>query len=376
MAEEKQNQHDVTTWKESPILLVKGFLMGSADIVPGVSGGTLALITGIYDRLIYAISSFDAEAVRKLMKLKLKPVFEHIHWKFFLILLTGIFLAIFFFTRVVPLQVYMYTHPEIVYGLFFGLIVGSVFLLMTEVKQEERTVVNMLFLVAGAGIGFWIVNLVPEDTPQSFWFVMLSGSVAICAMVLPGISGSYILLILGKYDYILSLLGNIGTPETASAIYSLIPFVLGAAVGLILFSRLLSWLLRHYHTATLLVLIGFLIGTLYVIWPYQNRQYEEQVTTTEIVPVNSPLVDQLQEREEVPAGPEYKRMAGVQNGDIPIDERGVVIETVSRNLVSSTPYFPFYNWPEGDQNLNIAEGVAGILSGLIILFGVGYLRNR
>lgn len=375
MTEEKQKQHDVTTWKESPILMVKGFLMGSADIVPGVSGGTLALITGIYDRLIFAISSFDADAAGKLLKFRLKSVFEHVHWKFFLILLTGIFLAIFFFTRIVPLQVYMFTHPEIVYGLFFGLIVGSIVLLMTEVKQEERTVLNMLFLVAGAAIGFWVVNLVPEDTPQSFWFVMLSGSVAICAMVLPGISGSYILLILGKYDYILSLLGSLGTPETVDAIYGLVPFILGAAVGLILFSRLLSWLLRHFHTATLLVLIGFLIGSLYVIWPYQDREYDERVESTEVVPVDSEIVNQLQQRKEVPAGPEYKRMAGVQNGDMPVDERGVIVETVSRKLVSSKPYIPGYNWPEGEK-LNIWEGVAGISSGMVILFGVGYLRKR
>ena len=355
--------------------MVKGFLMGSADIVPGVSGGTLALITGIYDRLIFAISSFDADAAGKLLKLRLKSVFEHVHWKFFLILLTGIFLAIFFFTRIVPLQVYMFTHPEIVYGLFFGLIVGSIVLLMTEVKQEERTVLNMLFLVAGAAIGFWVVNLVPEDTPQSFWFVMLSGSVAICAMVLPGISGSYILLILGKYDYILSLLGSLGSSETVDAIYGLIPFILGAAVGLILFSRLLSWLLRHFHTATLLVLIGFLIGSLYVIWPYQDREYDERVESTEMVPVDSEIVNQLQQREEVPAGPEYKRMAGIQNGDTPVDERGVIIETVSRKLVSSKPYIPGYNWSEG-ENINIWEGVAGISSGMVILFGVGYLRKR
>ena len=376
MTEKRQKQKDVTTWKESPILILKGFLMGSADIVPGVSGGTLALITGIYDRLIFAVSSFDTEALRSALRLNLRNAAEQVHWKFFLILLTGIFSAILFFTKVVPLQVYMFTHPEIVYGLFFGLIVGSVFLLMSEVKKEERTVKNMLFLVAGILIGFWVVNLVPEDTPATFWYVFFSGSIAICAMILPGISGSYILLILGKYDYILSLLGNLGTAETVDAVLGLIPFGIGAVVGLVLFSRLLSWLLKHFHTATLLVLIGFLIGSLYVIWPYQDRVYEDHVKEVETVSVSAPVVQELREREEAPRQPEYKRLGEIVNPEALPDERVVEVEDVSRKMVSSEPYFPGFNWPERYPTYKIWHGVLGSGLGFVILILVAYLRNK
>lgn len=370
-------QQDVTSWKESPFLIIKGFLMGSADIVPGVSGGTMALITGIYDRLIFAIKSADWTAVKTALSFQFKKFFEHFHWKFFLLLFSGIFLAVIFFTRIVPLQIYMFTHPEIVYGLFFGLIVGSIYLLMAEVKRAERTPVNFLYLVAGALIGFWVVTLVPADTPESFWFVFLSGSVAICAMILPGISGSYLLLIFRKYDYILSQLGAIGTIDTVQALINLIPFVIGALVGIILFSRLLSWLLKNFHTATLMVLIGFLIGSLYVIWPYQDRTFEDHVRETEIVEMTAPIVEELQQRDSIPPGPEYKRLGEVENPDAMFDRlKRVEVETVSRKLVSSQPYFPVFNWPEEDGTIDLYGGLSGMAIGLSLIVGIAYLRKK
>lgn len=370
-------QHDVTSWKESPFLIIKGFLMGSADIVPGVSGGTMALITGIYDRLIFAIKSADWTAAKSALTFQFKKFFEHFHWKFFLLLFTGIFSAVVFFTRIVPLQVYMFTHPEIVYGLFFGLIVGSIVLLMSEVEKKERTPVNFLYVAAGALIGFWVVTLVPADTPESFWFVFLSGSVAICAMILPGISGSYLLLIFRKYDYILSLLGMIGTIDTVDAILNLIPFFLGALVGIILFSRVLSWLLKNFHTATLMVLIGFLIGSLYVIWPYQERTFEDHVRDTEIVAMTDPIVQELQERETIPSGPQYKRIGEIENPNATFDRlKRVEIETVSRKLVSSQPYFPGFNWPKEEKNIDRVGGISGMGVGLFLIIGIAWLRRK
>ncbi|MDZ7718140.1 MAG: DUF368 domain-containing protein [Balneolaceae bacterium] len=370
-------QKDETSWKESPFLIIKGFLMGSADIVPGVSGGTMALITGIYDRLIFAIKSADWTAVKTALTFQFRKFFEHFHWKFFLLLFSGIFLAVIFFTRIVPLQIYMFTHPEIVYGLFFGLIVGSIYLLMSEIEKRERTPLNFLYLVAGALIGFWVVTLVPADTPETFWFVFLSGSVAICAMILPGISGSYLLLIFRKYDYILSQLGTIGTIDTAQALLNLVPFFIGALVGIILFSRLLSWLLKSFHTATLMVLIGFLVGSLYVIWPYQDRTFEDHVRNTEIVEMTDPIVEELQQRESVPAAPEYKRLGEIENPDAMFDRlKRVEIETVKRKLISSQPYIPGYNWPKDDEAIDLYGGLAGMGIGLSLIFAISYLRKK
>lgn len=351
--------------------------MGSADIVPGVSGGTMALITGIYDRLIFAIQSADWTALKTALTFQFKKFFEHFHWKFFLLLFSGIFLAVIFFTRIVPLQIYMFTHPEIVYGLFFGLIVGSIVLLMSEIDKKERTPINFLYLIAGALIGFWIVTLVPADTPETFWFVFLSGSVAICAMILPGISGSYLLLIFRKYDYILTQLGTLGTIDTVQAIINLIPFIFGALFGIIIFSRILSWLLKHFHTATLMVLIGFLIGSLYVIWPYQDRTFEDHVRETEMVNMTDPIVEELQQRESIPQAPEYERLGEIENPNASFEGlKRVEIETVSRKLVSSQPYFPGLNWPEDDEKIDLYGGLAGIAVGLSLIFAIVLLRRK
>lgn len=374
MSKTDSENRDKTDWKESPYLIIKGFLMGSADIVPGVSGGTLALITGIYHRLIYAIKSVDSKVVKHLFKLRFNKVFEYFHWKFLLLLFSGIILAIIFFTRIVPLQVYMFTHPELVYGLFFGLILGSVFLLIAELDQKDRNIKALFPLLIGSAIGFWVVTLVPAETPVTFWYVFVSGAIAICAMILPGISGSYILLIFRKYDYVLSQLGAIGSAETVQALINLIPFVIGAATGLILFSRALSWLLNRYYSITLLILIGFLIGSLYVIWPYQDREYEDSVRSTEVLPQDHQLVTELKERAGVPNQPEYQRLGDEiesENG-----ERMIEVESVSRKLISSKPYFPTKENYETEREVNLTEGMVGIGLGFVLIIGIAILRKR
>lgn len=374
MSKTDSENRDKTDWKESPYLIIKGFLMGSADIVPGVSGGTLALITGIYHRLIYAIKSVDSKVVKHLFKLRFNKVFEYFHWKFLLLLFSGIILAIIFFTRIVPLQVYMFTHPELVYGLFFGLILGSVFLLIAELDQKDRNIKALFPLLIGSAIGFWVVTLVPAETPVTFWYVFVSGAIAICAMILPGISGSYILLIFRKYDYVLSQLGAIGSAETVQALINLMPFVIGAATGLILFSRALSWLLNRYYSITLLILIGFLIGSLYVIWPYQDREYEDSVRSTEVLPQDHQLVTELKERAGVPNQPEYQRLGDEiesENG-----ERMIEVESVSRKLISSKPYFPTKENYETEREVNLTEGMVGIGLGFVLIIGIAILRKR
>lgn len=367
-------ERDATSWKEYPFLLIKGFLMGSADIVPGVSGGTMALIVGIYTRLINAIKSFDTLFIKQFFTLKFKPALREVHWRFIVMLLSGIFCAILFFTKVVPLQVYMFTNPELVFGLFFGLIVGSVFVLAKAI--EGFNWVHLLMILLGTGIGFWVVTLVPAATPESPLFVFLSGSIAICAMILPGISGSYILLILRKYDFILSEIGKLGTPETGSALLALLPFVFGAVVGLALFSRILSWLLERYEAKTLAVLIGFLVGSLYMIWPYQDRTYEEIVTKQEVVAYSSPRAIELRENPQNKNRPEVKRLGAITNPDAgPGEQKKVEILTVKKKLIKSTPFVP-HATVEGAQTDHFWDGIWGILIGLAMVGGLDYLRTK
>jgi putative membrane protein len=365
---------DTTSWKEYPLLLVKGFLMGSADIVPGVSGGTMALIVGIYTRLINAIKSFDASFVKRFATLKFESALREVHWRFMVMLLSGMICAVLFFTKVVPLQIYMFTHPELVFGLFFGLIVGSIFVLAKEI--EGFSWIHVLMILVGTGIGFWVVTLVPTETPETSLFVFLSGSVAICAMILPGISGSYILLILRKYDFILSEIGKLGTAETAGALLNLLPFVLGAVVGLVLFSRILSWLLDRYEAKTLAVLIGFLIGSLYVIWPYQDRTYQEIVMNKNVVAYNSAQAVELRENPPSENRPEFKRLGEITNPDVGADQiKRVEIFTVKKKLIKSDPFVPYITVDDAGT-LHFRSGVWGIVIGLIMVVGLDYLRVK
>lgn len=347
--------------------------MGSADIVPGVSGGTMALIVGIYTRLINAIKSFDISFVNRLATLKFKEALREVHWRFMVMLFTGILCAIFFFTKVVPLQVYMFTNPELVYGLFFGLIVGSIFVLAKEI--EGFNWMHALMILVGTGIGFWVVTLVPTATPETPLYIFFSGSVAICAMILPGISGSYILLILRKYDYILTEIGKLGSPDTVAALLSLLPFVLGAVVGLVLFSRILSWLLDRYEAKTLAVLIGFLIGSLYVIWPYQDRTYQEIVTNQDVVAYNSARAAELRENPPDENRPEFQRLGEITAADEVGQDKEVEILTVKKKLIKSDPYVPYFTVNDAGTE-HFWSGIWGMVIGLIMVMGLDYLRVR
>jgi putative membrane protein len=244
---------------------LKGFCMGSADIIPGVSGGTMALILGIYERLLNAIRSFDRAWLDDLLNLRFRQAFARNDLAFLFPLLLGIVGAILFFTRVIPLPALIVTHPELIYGLFFGLIVASIVILMGEVDRYGAS--EIVTTLAGALAGFAIVTLVPVETPTALWFIFLCGFVAISAMLLPGISGSFILLILGKYAYIIDALGAFNFPV-------IFTFGGGVLVGLVVFARAIGWLLAHYHQTTLLLIKGILIGSLWIIWPFQERSYE------------------------------------------------------------------------------------------------------
>ena len=252
--------------KDALTLVAKGFCMGAADVVPGVSGGTMAFILGIYTRLIDAIRSFDATWIAAIFRIDVRTVIARPHFRFLIPLGCGIVAAVAFFTRVVPIPRLLETHPELVYGLFFGLIVGSILVLLVDVGW--RSFRDGLGLAAGIAIGGVIVTAVPTTTPDAWWFITVSGALAICAMVLPGISGSFILLILGKYAHVLDGIGRLDPAIV-------VPFAFGAAVGLAAFTRVLSWLLHRFERTMLLVICGFLVASLWVIWPFQQREFVE-----------------------------------------------------------------------------------------------------
>jgi len=245
-------------------LAAKGFCMGAADVVPGVSGGTMAFILGIYAQLLAAIRSFDIIWLQHIVKLQVKPAIQRPHFSFLIPLLFGIVCALLFFTRIVPLPIFLHTHPELVYGLFFGLIIASVIVLLPEIKPFKIS--TIFFLIIGITMGWLIVTLVPMSTPDTTSFIFFSGMLAISAMLLPGISGSFILLILHKYDTILNAIGHFN-------FMILIPFGLGVVTGLVVFSRFISWLLAGFYHHTVATIIGILIGSLWVIWPFQVRKY-------------------------------------------------------------------------------------------------------
>lgn len=242
----------------------KGFAMGSADIIPGVSGGTMALILGIYERLLGAIRSFDAAWVRDLFSGRVAAALGRNDLGFLIPLGLGIVGALLFFTRVVPLPRLIETHPELIYGLFFGLILASVWVLLRDAPSFGWREAGWVLL--GTLAGFAVVNLVPVETPTALWFIFFCGFVAISAMLLPGISGSFILLILGKYAYIVDALGRFDVVIIGV-------FMAGMVCGVLAFSRAITWLLARFHDTTMMTIIGILLGSLWVIWPFQERSY-------------------------------------------------------------------------------------------------------
>ena len=241
------------------VLALKGCAMGMADVVPGVSGGTIAFISGIYEELLDSIRSVDATALRLLLRFRLAEFWRHINGRFLLPVLLGIAVAIFSLAR---LMTYLLTnHPIAIWSFFFGLIVASALLVARQIGRWDRRTV--LAFAVGAAAAWWITVATPAETPDDWWFVMLSGAIAICAMILPGISGAFILLLLGKYQYIMHAVGEFDIPVIAV-------FVIGAAAGIISFSHLLSWLLKHWHDVTVAVLMGFMVGSLNKVWPWKE----------------------------------------------------------------------------------------------------------
>ena len=248
---------------------IKGACMGAADVIPGVSGGTIAFITGIYDQLVGSIASINAEAFRLILQGRFKAFWRHINGGFLLSLIAGIGLSV--ITLAGLMQMLLTTYPIQTWAFFFGLIVASSIFILRGISGWHLR--EYLMVILGVLLGATVCTLSPTQTPDGLWFIFLSGAIAICAMILPGISGSFILLILGKYQYIMGCISGLvsGTDVTRNLLI-LGVFAAGALVGIIGFSKLLHWLLARWNKEVLIVMAGFIIGSLVKIWPWGNPE--------------------------------------------------------------------------------------------------------
>lgn len=248
---------------------VKGACMGAADVIPGVSGGTIAFITGIYDEFVGSIAKVDAEAVKLLFKGRIREFWNHINGWFLLSVMAGIGVSVVALAGL--MQMLLNDHPIQTWAFFFGLIIASSLFIIRGISGWKT--LEGCLLAFGVILGVVVCTLSPTQTPDALWFIFISGAIAICAMILPGISGSFILLILGKYEYIMGAISGLVSGQ--DFIHNLLiigVFLIGAVVGILGFSKFLHWLLARWNKETLIVLAGFIIGSLVKVWPWSNTE--------------------------------------------------------------------------------------------------------
>jgi putative membrane protein len=240
-------------------LAFRGACMGAADIVPGVSGGTMAFILGIYEELIESIRTIGRpEFIRAAVRLRIKEIFQILNWPFLLAVGAGIFFSILTMSSV--LETLLANHPVYLWSFFFGLILASIFTVSKRIRRWTLPLIAAA-LVGAAG-AYVLVGLVPLQTPDSWWFLLLSGALASCAMILPGISGAFILVLLGKYHFVLSAVND-------RDFITLGLVAAGAGLGLVSFAQILGYMFKKFHDTTVAVLIGLMIGSLRKIWPWK-----------------------------------------------------------------------------------------------------------
>jgi putative membrane protein len=275
------------TIPEGLILFSKGICMGCADIIPGVSGGTMALIMGIYSQLLLAVSSIN-DAIKHAVKLDFAAAAASLHLRFLICLLSGIGISI---VGLAGLMHYLLAEqPVPTWALFFGLISGSILIIGRKITNWPG--VGGIAFVAGSIGAFFLVGIIPISTPETYSFIFFAGMIAICAMILPGISGSFLLLIMGKYQFIT---GAIKNPFAGDSFAILAVFGCGCLCGLLGFSKILSYLLSRYHNATMALLTGLMLGSLRKIWPWKEtiesiviRGKTHILSTKNIIP---PIID-------------------------------------------------------------------------------------
>jgi putative membrane protein len=240
--------------------MIKGAAMGAANVIPGVSGGTIALITGIFERLINAIKSFDITALKLLFKGKFKEFVKYTDLGFLFFVFIGVGVAIITIARLFE---YLFENfPILIWSFFFGLVLASVYFVARKISKW--TISTFMFFIVGTAIAVTISFLTPATENSSIWYVMICGVVAACSMILPGLSGSFVLILLGNYQLIMIDAVNKLRWEI------LIPTVIGAGFGILSFSWVLSWLFKKFRDQTIAVLSGFILGSLGILWPWKN----------------------------------------------------------------------------------------------------------
>ena len=245
--------------KDYLVIALKGMGMGAADVVPGVSGGTIAFITGIYQELIDSIKSVNMKSLKLLLQLKIKDFWNAVNGTFLLSLFIGIGISVLSLAKI--LKHLLENQPILIWSFFFGLIVASAIFVGKNIKKWNFG--KVISLLIGAVIAYLITIISPAEANTSYWFIFISGAIAICAMILPGISGSFILVLLGMYKFILQSVSDLKLAVIAV-------FMGGAAVGIVAFSNILSWLLKKYYELTIAMLAGFMIGSLNKVWPWKE----------------------------------------------------------------------------------------------------------
>lgn len=245
--------------KDYGMLMLKGIAMGAADVVPGVSGGTVAFIVGIYEELINSIKSINPTNLKLLFSLRIAEFWKAINANFLLALVSGIAISIFSLAKLITYL--LENEPVLVWAFFFGLVLSSTYFVAKTITQWDWK--TYLFFVFGTVGAYFITVATPTETPNNLFFIFLCGAIAICAMILPGISGSFILVLLGKYFYIMSAVKSLD-------IVVMLVFICGAFIGITSFSNVLSFLLRRFHNTTIATLAGFMLGSLNKVWPWKE----------------------------------------------------------------------------------------------------------
>lgn len=249
------------TLKEYGIVTLKGIAMGAADVVPGVSGGTIAFIVGIYEELIESIKNINLANLKLLFTGKIATFWKAVNANFLLALVTGIAISIFSLAKLITYL--LVAHPILVWSFFFGLVLASTWFVSKDIRQWNWK--TIICFGIGAVVAYYITVATPAETPNGLWFIFLCGAIAICAMILPGISGSFILVLLGKYYHIMEAVKNLD-------ILTILVFILGAVIGITSFSHLLSYALRKFHDVTIAILAGFMLGSLNKVWPWKEAE--------------------------------------------------------------------------------------------------------
>lgn len=255
------------------IITLKGLAIGAADVVPGVSGGTIAFISGIYEELINTINGINLDILKTWKKEGIKTAWKQLNGNFLLALLTGVAISILSFAKVITHL--LHEKPLLVWAFFFGLVLASIFLMWKEVKKWD--IKNILGLIAGAILAFLITIAQPTTAVDSYYYLFLSGFIAIIAMILPGVSGAFILLLLGSYKTVIGLINDLRenivnwNSEVLPPIFlKLMTFGIGAILGLKVFSKILTWMFANHKNITFSVLVGFMIGSLNKLWPWKH----------------------------------------------------------------------------------------------------------